>query len=174
MVLIHHGKHGDGFPPVAFHLLQGLHHQHIGLHRDRIGSHQILRRQMGPCLSTVILQGTAQISIREDPEKASRAVWVFNPTTADSVARQPADHLGQGGVGLQGVQLAGGNHQVGGREGELFAKGSGGVIQGEIRRRDAPSFHPDRSQGIADRHGHRCAGGGSQVQRTHLTVNAGL
>ena len=32
------------------------------------------------------------------------------------------------------MQLAGGHHQVGGREGQLFAQRAGGVIQGEIRR----------------------------------------
>ena len=58
-LLIHHGKHRDGFSPVVFHLLQGLHHQNVGIHRDRISGHQILCRQLAPGFSTMILQGAA-------------------------------------------------------------------------------------------------------------------
>ena len=58
---------------------------------------------------------------------------MLHPATADTVSGQTTDHLRQRGLGLQRMQLADGNHQIGCCQRELFAEGSGGVIQGEIR-----------------------------------------
>ena len=72
------------------------------------------------------------------------------------------------------MQLAGGDHQVGGRQRQLLAQGARRVIQGEVGRRDAAAFHPHCRQGIAIGHRHRGAGGGGQVQRADLPIHTRL
>ena len=64
-----------------------------------------------------------------------------------------------------------GHHQVGSGEGQLFAEGAGWMVDGEVLGGDAAALHPDRRQGIPDRHRYGGAGGGGEVERAYLPVH---
>ena len=122
----------------------------------------------------MIPQGPTQISIGDQPKQSFWLGWVGDPATADGTRGEVADHIWQGRFFVECWELVSRHHQVGARHGELFAERSCGMVEREVRRGNPLALHPNRSQGIAYRHGNGGTGGGCKVEWADLPIHTGI
>ena len=120
------------------------------------------------------LQGAPQVAVGNQSPQLAGVPLAGHPAGPHPVGGEVGNQFRQGGARFQGPQVCGAHHQVGGGQRQLLTQGTGRMVEGKILGRDAPPFHPHRRQGIANGHGHRCAGGGGQVERTHLAIHRGI
>ena len=172
--MIHHRQHGDRFASVVFHALNCFNRQQVCVDGDWVRGHQVFCSQHWPALRAVSTQRAPQVAIGDQTQQASGMCGIFHPAAADRALRERADHIWKGCLWVNGVEIRCWDHQIGHGHRELLAQGASWVIKSEIGRRDAPPFHPDGGQRIANGHGHGCAGCGREIQGAHLPVNGGL